>query len=178
MDKPPQNTFEQRKDELRNLIKLKKQSAIYDDQFDELFKQIENYEHLISNGGIDGLLDLEKEDYKKKKEKLESISLQVKTLPEFRFVLSEIGKSEEEIQENLAHENAHANVAESLGARHETYIVYFLKNGNVYQTRVTLPDSLTEDEVYNISKKAIEAPEEYGKAGGLSDDDKDQLKRL
>jgi len=175
MEKIPQNSFEQRKQELRDLIALKKQSAIYTDQYDDLFEQVENYKDLIRDGGIENLVDTEKIDYKKKKEKLESISISVTTIPELRFILEELGKTEEEIRENLAHENAHANVAESLGANHEKYIVYFLKEGNIYQTKVTFPDHLSQEEVSYISNKAIRAPEDYGDAGGMSEDDKKLL---
>ena len=178
MEKTPQNTFEQRKEELRQLIEVKKRSAIYVDQYEELFEQLNQYEDLIRERGIESLIPTEKNDYEKKKEKLATISIDIATIPELRFILEELGKSEEEIRENLAHENAHANVAHSLGANHEKYIVYFLKEGNIYQTRVTFPDNLSQEEVDYISSRAIQAPEEYGNAGGMSDDDKEQLENI
>ncbi len=167
------NSFEQRKEELRRLIAQKKEFAVYDDQYDELFDSVEQYEGLIKEGI--SLTDYEQEDYETKKEQLDSFSIKVSTLPELRFILEEIGQSEEQIQRNLAHENAHSNVATSLGANHESYIVYFLKNGNIYQTRITFPHHLTPVDVDEISRRAISAPEEYGEGGGLSDDEK-QLK--
>lgn len=173
---PHENSFEERKEELRHLIADKKEHAIYDDQYDDLFQCIEGYEDIIREEGIDSLSDREKEIYLKKKSQLDSFSLKVKTLPELRFILEELGKDEEEVRVNLAHENAHANVASSLGANHETYIVYFLRNGNIYQTRVTFPDNLSQEEVNYISKKAINAPEDYEVKGGLSEDDEKQAK--
>lgn len=178
MEQFPQNTFEQRKDELRKLIELRKEAAIYEDQYDNLFQQVEDYESLIKDSGTESLMNSEKQDYKNKKEKLAAISINVKTIPELRFILEELGKTEEEINETLAHENAHANVSESLGANHETYIVYFLKEGNIYQTRITFPDYLSQEEVNYISAKAIRAPEDYGEAGGMSEDDKKDLGRF
>lgn len=123
-------------------------------------------------------METEVEDYKKKKEKLKSISIQVSTLPELRLILEELGKSEEEVQMNLAHENAHANVASALGANHDAYTVYFLKNGNTYQTNVSFPSHMTQDEVERISRDALSAPEIYGEGGGLSGDDEKLLEDL
>lgn len=171
-----QNSFEQRKKELKELIASKEAAAVYEDQYDDLFQTIEQYEDLVRNNGH--LSEYEEKDYLAKKVKIESFSIKVETLSELRFILEQLGQTEDEIRMNLAHENAHANVAQSHGARHEGYIVYFLKNGNIYQTRITFPDHFTQDQVDQISEKAIQAPETYGVEGGLSDDDTNQLKEF
>ncbi len=59
------NSFEQRKEELRRLIAQKKEFAVYDDQYDELFDSVEQYEGLIKEGI--SLTDYEQEDYETKK---------------------------------------------------------------------------------------------------------------
>lgn len=171
-----QNTFEQRKDELKGLIAVKETAAVYEEQYDDLFQTVEQYEDILRSGSR--LSDYEQKDYLAKKAKIESFSIKVSTLPELRFILEQLGQAEDEIRMNLAHENAHANVAQSHGAHHEGYIVYFLKNGNVYQTRITFPDHFTQEQVDEISEKAIQAPETYGVEGGLSDDDENQLKEF
>ena len=178
-EKLPHNPIELRKEELRNLIKLKKESApIESDQYDELKEEMEQYQESIDNKGEASLLDFERKRYEKIKEILQSITIHIETISELKFALEELGLSEDSVRENLIHENAHANTAEQYGANHTGYNIIILKNGNIYQTRVSFPDSLSDQEVNFITEKALEAPEKYENSGELSEDDKKQLERL
>ena len=112
--------------------------------------------------------------------KLSSCKITVNTLAEFRHVLEKLEFSPEEINEKLSHENAHANTADSLGAKHFGYIFYVFKNeygdiGVQPAADIYIPKEWSAFRKKNVSDKITKAPKMYG--GHLSDSDKNMLKK-
>ncbi len=96
-------------------------------------------------------------------------------LAEYRMLLEATGVSDEKAIEVLSHENAHANVAESLNETFGGYALLVTKGTGGYKY---LPFALTKVAEGEISReKAIaRAPEAYG--GTLSDADQARLKTI
>lgn len=121
-------------------------------------------------------------------DKLNLASVLVKTLPEFKILLSKLNLKESDVIDILDHENAHANKAEFLidkgkmDIEIEGYAITFIKDGNedrfIYQPRIRViyPENLSQTEKSNFRKQVIFAPEEYGNE--LSENDKKMLDGL
>lgn len=67
-------------------------------------------------------------EYENIKKLLERGIIKVQTLPELRQLLEDVGLETKEINEIMAHENAHANKAEELGGNFEGYALLFKKH--------------------------------------------------
>lgn len=99
-------------------------------------------------------------------------------------VLYRTGVDREYLLETLKHENAHANKADQLGARHEDYKLVFLKdeNGKIFfapSAGIYIPE---EDEGWSkekqkeVLREVLEAPDIYGDS--LSPGDERDLRNL
>jgi hypothetical protein len=112
------------------------------------------------------------------------------SLVEFRIILDKIvalkivenfGKKEAE--EAIAHENAHGNKAEELGAKHHGYVVHFMKKQEKDYTETVFAAVTSMPKEWNSRKKRIvlskitEAPEFYG-GSKMSKYDIETLKEL
>lgn len=101
-------------------------------------------------------------------------------LLEFSLALEALGMSEEEVVDHLAHENAHANKTESLGAEHLGYNITLIRNGNGFliqpYSHIYIPDEWSSKKYKETMRKVLMAPEEYGNK--LSPDDVEKLKNL
>lgn len=146
-----ENTIDQTSELLNRLIRVAKDNAI----------PVEDYNRDMDNQGL-----------------YEHAKIHVRTLPEFKMLLEKIGMQGDSLIDSLEHENAHANKAEELGARHEGYQVLCLryKNGFGYipQVSIYIPDRWSLHKQKEVSGKIINAPEEYGNS--LSPDDINDLK--
>lgn len=121
------------------------------------------------------LMSLNKKNNKEKIDKLLNKStIEAENLYEYKLILEAIGLSEDEIKDLLAHENAHANKAESLGAKHLSYKITIMidKNNNyLYQpfSHIYIPEEWSDEKVKDTWVKIIKAPEEYGNKMSSSD---------
>lgn len=103
----------------------------------------------------------------------------VKTLIEYKTLLQKIAPSDV-LYDTLAHENAHANVAESLGVNLNGYAIVVSKNKDsfVYQPYVDyeVPTSWDLKRQIETNIKIAEAPREYGNR--LAPDDAERVEEL
>lgn len=92
-------------------------------------------------------------------------SITVQTLAEYRMVLENM-TNPAEAEEILAHENAHANIAQSLGADFIGYSLLICKDGDEFVFRGGAPYRLPKEWSAEKKKAAhiriYNAPEEYG----------------
>jgi hypothetical protein len=123
------------------------------------------------------LISLNKKD-KDNEEKIDKLldksTIEAENLHEYKLILETIGLSEDEIKDLLAHENAHANKAESLGAKHLSYKITIMidKNNNyLYQpfSHIYIPEEWSDEKVKDTWVKIAKAPEEYGNKMSSSD---------
>lgn len=110
--------------------------------------------------------------------KVELATVHTKNLGDFRFAMEEIW-DKEDVLNILEHENAHANVAQSLGVETKDYRLIFYKNekGNILiepSVRISLTGTLEERNQKKI--KILLAPHEYGNI--LSDEDTNTLQYI
>ena len=113
--------------------------------------------------------------------KLAEAVVQVDTLFEFKRILEMCGLPKDWIQRFLAHENAHANKAESVGAVFNKYEVAFLREDKTVMPRLVsvsigVHDHLSKEESSQMWTDIISAPEEYGSS--LSEHDIEDLKNF
>ena len=145
------DTIEQKSALLDRLIKVAKNNAVSDSEYNREDDIKGIYEHA---------------------------KIHVKTLPEFKMVLEKIGMPYDNLIDTLEHENAHANKAEELGALHEKYAILCIKYkdgyGYIPQAGIYIPDEWTNEKQMHVKNKIISAPEEYGNY--LSQDDLEDLK--
>jgi len=125
------------------------------------------------------------------KEKLEAMEArvlqaiaQVKTLPEFRILMKEAGFNDKFAMDMLAHENAHANVAEQKSDTidlHGYGIIFFQEHGQVVSaTPLVLndkKDGATSFQYLQDEIEVLNAPNEYGNKNSEDDDREIQMRR-
>lgn len=115
------------------------------------------------------------------RQKLKASSVIVQTVGEFRILLRKVvGDDEESIDRTIAHENAHAHVAQSIGAYFKGYSLLIAKNGDQFMhlpgADYSYPVEWSEEKRMEADKQILRAPDEYG--GELSSHDIQQLERL
>jgi hypothetical protein len=171
------NPWETRKLELSRLVSKYQQQALLDYVYEEAEREYKE----VAEGSYRGPL-LNNEVIKKYQEIKDRVLLQVETLPEFNYILSLLKKPGIDVSTIAAHENAHANVADVEGAEHGGYNVVFLKDLDgdpvyIFQARVGYPlELLMSENLDEVRKKIIQAPEKYGET--LSESDKEDLERI
>jgi hypothetical protein len=106
-------------------------------------------------------------------------TLIIQTLPEFKFAMEYIGFSNNALLDTIEHENAHGNMAESVGAEHHGYNLIFQRNeqGKLVvqpQAIIYIPDEWSKEDQENANYDITIAPEVYGNS--LSDGDREDLK--
>jgi len=121
-----------------------------------------------------------KEDYENFKEKTKACRIDTNYLHEYKYALQKLGYSEDAIKSFLAHENAHGNVATSVGADHQGYSLYIFSDNGVLKLKqgalVKYPEHWNEEERILATEKIATAPETYEKQK-LSDADKKMAKK-
>lgn len=103
-------------------------------------------------------------------------SVQVETLVEYKFLLEQVSQDRNWIIETLAHENAHANTGEKLGAIPEGYTVTFIKksDGKIEHLPAAIVNTknLDPEKEKHVIVEIAKAPESYeGGNNYLSDGD-------
>lgn len=95
------------------------------------------------------------------------------SLYELNTALQLLGIKSEDVLDTVAHENAHANKAESMGANHHDYRILVSKINGEYAYRVSagieLPDEWEMDKKKEGLIAILKAPEEYGNELSPSD---------
>lgn len=114
---------------------------------------------------------------------LAQATIRVQTIVEYRMVLELLLDSpgeEEAVAEILAHENAHSNVAESLGANVHHYLLTIIREGpEMYlspSVDFSVPEEWPEAKRREVYLAVMKAPEEYGET--LSPDDRKQIENI
>lgn len=112
---------------------------------------------------------------------LDIATIHLTDLSSLRMAMEILKFPKAEIEDILAHENAHSNVTDSFieipeykDLRNEGYNILVIKDakGFIYQPRIKvhIPDSWSEEKQSEILRKIVRAPEEYGNS--LSPDDR------
>ncbi len=168
-----------RKLELDRQLYFLREKCISENDYSKLqniFDEVEGNTDLLDEEDLGNAEDIKKT--------LEESTLTVKTLPELRYVLEQLKIPNEAVEDTLAHENAHGNVTQKLGARHLGYKLLFMKNGEgklsfIPQASLYIPE---EDEGWSKEKQSIvnyqviRAPADYGNE--LSQSDIEKLKGI
>lgn len=119
-------------------------------------------------------------DDKEISDMIKKATITVETISEFRLILKILARSDEEIQDILAHENAHANKTETLGVEHLGYNIIIIKKGDDYLfqpfSEKCTPEEWSEEKKKEAAIQIVLAPEEYGNK--LSSGDIEELKNL
>lgn len=108
----------------------------------------------------------------------ERASIHLTTINDFRLAMEKIRFDKKMIEDCLAHENAHANKAETLKIE-PTYLITVLRKGaHLFgQVAVKTDTSHLPSEERRLARIAItSAPEEYGDE--LSESDRNKIERL
>ncbi|MES2930504.1 MAG: hypothetical protein V4665_01840 [Patescibacteria group bacterium] len=99
--------------------------------------------------------------------------IECKTLAEFRYILEKLKFLPEQADSFLSHENAHGNMADYLGAKHEGYMFFVYKSGDDIgihpAAHYSFPEEWASDYKLDVRKKIIQAPELYGHELSKSD---------
>jgi hypothetical protein len=106
-------------------------------------------------------------------EEIMNSSVTVHTLAEYKMVLQSM-MDDDEAEEILAHENAHANVAQSLGAEFLGYSLLICKDGDEFVFRggapYRLPSEWSTEKKKAAHLRIYGAPEEYGEENSPTDE--------
>lgn len=173
--------FEQIKLKVSEKIEKAKNNPIYESRLTELEKKLKETRDKFIKTGKRNLEDNAQDD-EVESELMKSCAV-VETLPEFREMLNQLsvrfGNQYDWINSYLAHENAHANVAESTGHDLVGYATVFIKNDQgdliniqpLYFTKANL--NWGPEEMLRKSIEVTNAPEVYGDT--LSEGDMESL---
>ena len=98
-------------------------------------------------------------------QELSKSKIELLTLLDFRYVLNKLGYPQEHITNVIKHENAHVNVAESLGAEFRGYNIVIYNDHGMLGTRIwgisVLSKDWSEEETKENKIKIFQAPEVY-----------------
>lgn len=124
--------------------------------------------------------DASKIELQKIDTELEKHIVTVKTIAEFKLLMEKIGRNYYAVMGTVAHENAHANMASSLGAIHSGYSLLVTRKGNDFSYQ---PIALTnvrgewdKKDQLEANIKIAGAPKEYGNK--LSPGDEEMIASL
>ncbi|MFH1608426.1 MAG: hypothetical protein ABH951_00200 [Patescibacteria group bacterium] len=171
------NNWEIRKLEIERQVEYLKNNCMGEEERNNLTKILEEY-----STKADSLSERRLDIALTWKKKIEKSTLTMQTLPELRYALEVMKLSKEVIEDTLAHENAHGNKADELGARHLGYKLTFAKskNGGICffpMAELYIPEEdegWTKEKQKRVDEEITRAPEIYGNE--LSDSDKEKLK--
>ena len=174
MEKLPANEFLKNLDSaLNEKIANAKQHLIHE-------KEYEEYLALEERASSSGLRENDFNRLNLLKRKVTGSTITVKTLPEYRRAMELLGYNHDDLIDTLAHENAHANTAERLGARHDGYNLLLKKaEAGIHilpQAFIYIPDEWDTKKQIEVHEKIVRAPEEYGNT--LSPGDIKDLSKL
>ena len=143
-------------------IEKAKKNAIDSKNFDYLTKRLDE----IASMDDGEITDAHMAQFTAMKNDYDNATFQVKTFSEYRYALEQIGISKENQDELIAHENAHVNVGEQLGAEIGGYRGTVLKEGPNY---IVVPNAMVfpnenqpQAKVQADYLRIANAPEEYG----------------
>lgn len=144
----------------------KEQGERSQDKFQEIRQRVLKAIHDAPDSELIRELSLDKNNKEKIEEILAKSSVSVESLYDYRLVLNALELPKEEIDDILSHENAHANKAEVVGAKHLDYGITIMKNnkgGYTYQpySSLYIPKEWEEGKVRDAWEKIATAPEEY-----------------
>ncbi len=121
-----------------------------------------------------------KSEIKKFEKIIENSSAHFDTLFDFKIALESLNIKKENVNDILAHENAHANKLEQLGGKHGGYEIIFLKTEKGFsiipRNCSFYPKEWSEEKYIDVVKQVVKAPDEYGNS--MSPDDIDKLNYL
>lgn len=172
-----ENTLEQssnwegRKAEIEHEIEMLRQDCLTEEEFDLIRSYLEIPESLTAEIELD------------LKKRLDSSTLFLRTLPELAYALEAVKFPKETKEDILAHENAHGNKADEVGAKHDGYKLVFIKDKNgklifAPAAQITIPknDVWAKERQAKTRIEITQAPEMHGNK--LSEQDKEDLRRL
>ncbi len=164
--------------ELQKKIAFAKEHALSDAEYENLKQEEEKMQTIQDQRE---LTDEEVNHFYSFREKLNESSIEVETLVELKRAMDLLRVGSQSLVETIAHENAHGNKAEELGATHHGYHLLILKgnNGEFYsipKAILSFPDEWDINKKIAVKSKSLKAPEDYGRE--MSDDDKEEYKKL
>jgi hypothetical protein len=176
-EKDSQNSFELLQKEISQKIEQAKQHPLKVSRYLELESLIKAQQQKLFREGIKTQEDIDLDT--KIQEEIIAAAAIVKTIPEYKELLTQVSQQynlgEEWINDLLAHENAHANAAEQIGYEQVGYGTFFLADENgslvsIQPAHVHIePNSWTPIEVIENGIRTLEAPDVY--QNKMSEDD-------
>ena len=122
--------------------------------------------------------DKEIENFRHFSERTKTATIFVETIPEARRVMEILQMNPHQITDTLAHENAHGNKADELGAKHLGYKFLLINRDDgsfIIKPRMSyrIPDEWDMDKKNEMQRKITQAPKDYGNE--LSKGDEEHL---
>ncbi len=152
------NPFEQRKRKIIKDINQRKENILKVSDYENLVEELKE----IDQSPTEDLLTRKKEI----KQIIKNATVFLKSLPEFQFALEQLDRIPEKTLHTMAHENAHLNKAEELGAKPKGYKLIILRNSKgkfVLQPKaVYTAGDWNEEEELDNKIEITRAPEDYG----------------
>lgn len=169
--KKQKNSWEILQDQISKRIDFLDKNCLEESEFDIIAKEL----NLLDK--YENLTEKEEQQMVSLESKLEATSLEVKTLPEFKFALERLGLDSQLIDNVVAHENAHLNKAEILDAKPIGFMVAFYKKSNgdgaispmAVRERIGEKDGISKEHWRVTNIEIALAPNEYGNAASKSD---------
>lgn len=165
MEKVP-NAFELKKKEIDTKIDYLLENHATRKEFFLILESIKE----LSNSYGEPIDENVREELDKVLNKFEKTTIKLDSLPEFSYALEKISNLPKKlVQEVVAHENAHINKAEELGAKDVGYVIGVFKHENGKIAIFPLAwhifnkeKGYSKEEIRQISIQISEAPKIYG----------------
>jgi len=163
---------------IQQKVSLAKERALTEKEYEEV-SEAEYEMQSIQNKRE--LTDKEVFHYHQFRDKMNNASIEVETLTEARRVMGILGFDAHSIIDTLAHENAHGNKAEQLGANHHGYSFTLSETADGKfavqpQAITSIPDEWSTKKANEVDAQILQAPDEYGNK--MSDSDKKKLEEI
>lgn len=163
--------------ELQQKIQIAKENALTEEEYEEVAEKEFEMQSIQNKRELS---DEEVEYYYNFREKMNKATIEVATLTEAKRIMEILRFPSEELIDTLAHENAHGNKAEQLGAQHLGYKFVVIEANGGYaiqpQANIYIPDEWDKKKQNTVLSQITNAPEEYGNT--LSDGDRRDIADL
>jgi len=147
---------------LQKKIQFAKENALSEREYEEISEKEFEMQQLQNKRE---LTDEEVNFYFNFREKNNKASIEIETITEAKRVMEILGFDQDSLLDTIAHENAHGNVAEKIGANHLGYkfVVIRLENGYAIQPQanIYIPDEWSKDRQNEALLQITQAPEDY-----------------
>ena len=164
--------------EIRNKIAFAIENALSEDKYKKILEEEFKMRDIEKKRELS---DQEVEQFFPFRDQLNKATVFVETITEARRVMEILKFNTHSLLDTIAHENAHGNRAEQLGAKHLGYNFLIIKRNNgglgvIPQASLYIPDEWDKETQQAVLSEITWAPDDYGNE--ISESDKRDLKHL